>query len=99
MATSLFFDQGEHANFLGNQESVTLSVMFLLTPSWTGRFAAGENSFHPGSQLGQLCLILSAPGVKEKISREYHSAYTSNSFAIVSGERNVCFFDQVCLVT
>lgn len=45
LATSPFFDQCEHANFLGNQESVTLPVMFLFTPSRTGRFAAVREQF------------------------------------------------------
>lgn len=66
LATSSFFDQSEHANFLVNQESVTLSVRFLFTPCLAGRFATSRNSFHPGSQLGQSCLILPAPGRQKK---------------------------------
>lgn len=50
---------------------------FCLPPAGLGDLPQCENSFHSGSQLGQLCLILSASGVKKKISREYHSAYTS----------------------
>lgn len=45
LATSLFFDQTEHVNFLVNQESVTLSVTSLFTPSPAGGYAAGKESF------------------------------------------------------